>query len=635
MPPSLIVATQGEHAARLKGDVSALLKSVLKTNPALTPQEAMVKVQQQLLRNNPFFPPENGKCYINNLPPKILAEIFRWAVAMQREEDEDEFEEIESEEEDEEDEGPTSAALLEEISTEDDDDDEDWEDDEEGDDDEEDEEYDEEEEEPPFEIVASQVCRLWRETALKTGDLWSTIFIDEPHDWSRYKLYLERAGSEPLLVDILIDGLNEDALAAEADITKLMDLIVPKAHQLRDLLISTNYQRDARQILKRLHEIPSVPLLQGFQFSCYEDMGDYEEFQPAALKEPAYLPFSGSAPRLQAVNLQSVHIDWDASISLLKNLSELELGYHTKDVLPSWTTFSTYLKSSPGLERLALNASGPSLVSFPQPPTTPLEVPSVRTLILRDHEPEYVLALARNIHLPNVQLLTLDCEGLSGNDYTEVAKTFSQPIPGTSNGRSLFQTLKSLELLGFGTIDEDVVNPVLDSLSGVKNLTLDCGDEEESAVKQLWKALEVDAKSRAEAKKTNQPLVGGPYLPELEGLRTYGVASGNLRRFLSRRISLGVPIKTLCIHPDDDVEEEDEDWFRENLEEFDYIIDSEDEDEEDEDEDEDEEEEEQGEPEEEQEEQVAVVSPRFRRGPQRRIRGAASSRNTTGLANLD
>lgn len=813
--PLHVMGTRAEHSRRLKGEISTLLASVLKTEPGLSPEEAMFKVEENLKTSNPYMPPKDGACIINALPVELLAHIFRVGVEMQREGgDDDEFEEVEDEqeknglkqelkrlEEEEDDDTSDEEEEVDPSTVPTDDNDPEWEDeeaegddgtdeeedegdedDDEGSDDESDEEYD-----IPFEILVSHVCRQWRETAINTPDLWTSIYIDQPHQWDRYAVYLERAKGQTLDLDLNIEVSQEhsncghDECAAEnglGDVHRVLDLIIPKAEQWRTFSVQFDYWLHAREFLKRMHDLPGAPNLETFHMDSFEEIEDTEVFQPADLREPFYLPFHGNAPNLRFVKLTSIHIDWDGAVSMFQGLQELDLRFHTLDVLPSWRAFSSYLKNSPQLLRLELHESGPKLPDtvLLQPPATPatglatayytaapsleevdeggdpyewprypLEVPSVRELMLSNHEAHYALALLTKLHFPNLKMLSLDYE--EGGDFTEFVEACSKPLRGVSSRRSLFQTIEALEMKNMGTVRRFAFDNMFDALSGLKHLSLYCYDmyEEDGLATpdSMWIALSKNAKAVLDAlkeKKANQnqsvpqtpigsassyllkavsepsssssssfapanpalsivppspsaplPPVGAGtesaptpstaqrdlsslnvplLLPNLEGLRTHGISGRRLKRFLLRRLKIGAPLKTLSVHHDDDISQEDERWLEDHLDDFEYFSDSdeeedadieigdtddeelaeddedgewedtedtEDDDGQDEDEDEDDDEEDEDEDDDAGDDGEGGGRVRTRRGPSARAtrRGAASMHVTTGLATLD
>ncbi|KAJ2930888.1 hypothetical protein H1R20_g6203, partial [Candolleomyces eurysporus] len=601
-----VVGTRRDHARRFKGDISTLLTSVLKSEPGLSPQEAMWKVEQEMLQDNPFLPPKNGACIINTLPVELLAHIFRVGVDMQRNGGgDDEFAEVEEgdekkgleaefkrlRDEDTDSSDDDERGVDENLPVEDDDDDPDWEDEEEdgsgseetededdeddGDEDmtDEDSEGDEDEEQDvPFELLVSRVCKHWRETAINTPDLWTALYIEGPHQWDRYEVYLERAKAQSLDLEINISPVDDEDsedektgqnaheysdehLPARLEVKKIMDLVVPKASQWHHLVITTTTWRDSRIVLQRLHEIPAAPSLESFEFQLYDDEepDDYDVFAPQDLREPFYLPFQGNAPNLQHVNLWSVHIDWDGAVSMFKNLNELELGYHAKDVRPSWRAFSSYLKNSPQLARLELKLSGPSLPdpsSLMQPPATPatglpsayytavptlgednsegdpnewprypLELPSVHDLILSDHDPEYAYALATKLHFPNLRLLSLN---YYDGDFTRVVEAYSQPLRGVTSRRSVFQTIEAFDLVNLGFVTEEALGSMLHSLNGLKHITLDV-DEDASVPSNIWTAINESTTAvyrSVRAKKGKEPQHKSPTTPTNPGPAT-------------------------------------------------------------------------------------------------------------------
>ncbi|TEB39863.1 hypothetical protein FA13DRAFT_1724077 [Coprinellus micaceus] len=702
------MATRSENEQRFKQEFEHFLISAMKDDPTLTPQQAASKAQENLMENNPFMPLKNGVCIINSLPVELLAHIFRVGVEMQREggDDDDDLEPVEDKEEKkgikkeinrmrsaDEDEGNTSDEEEEEDGMEGvealptDDNDPEWvdeesegedlADDEGGSDDDEDTDSDaggddeDNDYDVPFEFLVSHVCRHWRETAINTPDLWSSIYIDQPHQWDRYEAYLERSKGQVLDLDINLETHSR----------LVLDLIIPKAEQWRSLVVEYDFWLHAREFLKQMAEVPSAPNLERLHMESYEDSTDIEIFEPLQYKDPFYLPFHGNAPNLRFVKLMSVHIDWEGAIPMFQGLQELDLRFHTEDVLPSWKAFSSYLKNSPQLIQLGLHESGPKLpdpsaLSLPpmtpaaglptayytaapsfeekEPedpyewPTYPLEVPSLRELKLSHHEAPYATALLTKLHFPNLRTLSMDYE--EGGDFTGVIEACSQPLRGVNSRRSLFQTIEEFKLKNMGTVRSSAISGMFEALSGLKHLSLTCfnvGDEDGglSPPDTMWATLSKNAKTvldALKAKRTNQnqsvpvtpisasasypasaspsatssssadpvaPLTIVPpspsaplpptgagieptatpltaqeeldslsvklLLPNLEGLRTAGLTGPRLRRFLLRRVKIGVPLKNLSVHHIDELSEADERWMEDHLETFEYYSDSE------------------------------------------------------------
>jgi len=362
---------------------------------------------------------------------------------------------------------------------------------------------------------------------------------------------------------------------------------------------------------------------------------DEEYFHPPELKEPFYLPFHGNAPKLKWVKLWSVHIDWDGAVSMFKNLDELELAYHTKDVQPPWHAFSSYITNSPNITRLELKQSGPKFIDpFTVTPgesdeayiwsRDPLEIPTLKDLVLCEHDPTYAYALVTKLHVPNLNFLSLD---YVAEDYSDVVEALAQPFPGVSSQRSVFQTISGLEIDDLGSVRAHAFDAMLEAINGIKHISLTCDDDvfEDDEVtldtfsvpRRVWEALSSNTKDvwtarnpgKSQTKKNTGTTANGPpssastvedsavpvvptlRFPNLVGLRTCGISGESLRLFASRRKDLGVPLRQLSVHRNDDISRRDEEWFNENLEEFTYYSDQEETYEEDDDDDEDDEDE--------------------------------------------
>ncbi|KAH6912926.1 hypothetical protein BKA70DRAFT_1559369 [Coprinopsis sp. MPI-PUGE-AT-0042] len=548
-----IIATNLEHNERFTQDIQSSVQRILGLNPTLTPAEALLEVQKEMLKNNPFVAPPDGRCIINTmLPVELLTYIFRLGVEMDREGEDEEFEEVtegqerkdleeelESDDDLEEDDGKELKVTLglrdvEMEVVEDGGDDPEWEDEEpeapmwSEDSDSEtetetdtDEESDEEDEDPhiPFEILVSHVCRHWREAAVNTPELWSWIEFVAPPQWEMYEAYLERAKGHPLTLDI--DGSRPDDYALEdhpdhpdyqpehaegepilfyssKQIQRIFDMLIPLASQWHRVDICMSNHSDMEYVLKRLHEIPEAPALETIH------MHDEEN--------PLTLPFHGKAPNLRSVDLWGVHIDWDAAAPLFTNLKHFNLAFHINR--PSFKMFATYLRNAPRLELLELDTSGPQAKHSPliSPGHTapieadreraeeadpwawhayPIEVPSLRELSLSGHEPDYACALAQTFFFPNLKGISIS---YPNGDFSNTIMAYATPSRRASSRRSMFQLIDSLQLLELGHVDDGARNTMFEALVGLKNLCLGAVDDEDedevsAAVAKFWTEL--------------------------------------------------------------------------------------------------------------------------------------------------
>ncbi|KAF5360858.1 hypothetical protein D9756_004734 [Leucocoprinus leucothites] len=225
---------------QLTSDIRSKLAVILKEEPGLSPELAMARITKEMLKSNPFVPPEGDQCPINTLPDELLAYLFETGVQMEAEamqfgEDDDEFEEdFSDEDEDEEKEGKEKEVIqMEVVDIDSAEDDEEWSDvdgeqdarwrrkrkgrakseakdndDENNDDSEVEEEEEELESELPFQVLVSHVCRRWRSVAIETPALWTLLNFEKGTLLDKHKAYIQRAKNVPL--DINIDCTKAD-----------------------------------------------------------------------------------------------------------------------------------------------------------------------------------------------------------------------------------------------------------------------------------------------------------------------------------------------------------------------------------------------------------------------------------------
>ncbi|KAF7299092.1 hypothetical protein MIND_00857500 [Mycena indigotica] len=473
----------------------------------------------------------------------------------------------------------------------------------------------EEDEEPfvPFQVLVSHVCRHWRSIALNTHTLWTKLHFDGHVTIDAAETWIKRANGLPLditidsthghpkepgpnqpplphatyvvngeeqtsMVQVILDQISGTLTTAAApvndqeeggalpeeeydpcisfdDLTEILDLIIPYASDWRLFEVSVNDYKQMYAVLERISACSAAPVLEEFGLYSYDESGDPEEtdhFSPPELAK-AFLPFNGVAPKLKKLALWAVHLDWEASLSFVRNISELELAYHVRDVRPSFATFQAIVQNSPQLEFLSLCFSGPG------GDLEKLEIPSLRNLVLCYLESDYVKPLMQSLVLPELQELTLD---LAEEDYTEFVAQLAGPAPQST--RSL---LAGLSLLKISCLDcnDKAVDLLMAQLDSLKRMDLNCAGEEERFFHRLFKA-QPNAKS---------PL----YCPKLEGVRVAGKEGSDLKKLVIARKAMGVPLKQVLICRRDYVSPRDDKWLRENVETLEYFEASESEDE--------------------------------------------------------
>ena len=379
-----------------------------------------------LLPNIPFVPPKGDVCFVNNLPPELLSRIFELGAADTDSEDEDDMggywenlrSSLDTEQGDEEDSRDSDSDITEEDDDEtDDDDDSDgtgssdfslW---------------------PPFQIVVSQVCHHWRNVALSTPSLWTTIDVapESRPPYLSVSTLLER--SKGLPIDIYIDceppdseDSTESLGPSLTDLTFLYNLLIPHIHRWRTIEVSVSYYQDMFLFLNAVSDSPlsAAPQLTMLQLYDHKGTDEFDNF-PYPRMSRHFTLFGGSAPCLTTITLWGVHVDWKQPwITSAPRLVELELAFHAEDVRPTWDELATILRGASSLERLSLRMSGPSgdpsewtIEPTPTSPgdlNAPILLPKVSDFVLAFHSQARAIGLIHKLVLPAIKNLLLDFE---------------------------------------------------------------------------------------------------------------------------------------------------------------------------------------------------------------------------------
>ncbi|KIY71557.1 hypothetical protein CYLTODRAFT_390266 [Cylindrobasidium torrendii FP15055 ss-10] len=574
-------------------DIKAAVAQKIQEDPTLSPEMALKQVSEAMLKSNPFIPPQG--CPVNDLPSELLAHIFYVGTKIQ----EDEMAFGEKEDDDYFHDNELDVA-------------EDWTDDESeamdvdkpdrsngadedshsecsscGSEDDDDEEYIPE---IPFQVLASHVCKHWRDVAVNEPSLWTRIRFTKDYPFDAPTAYLERSKGLPIDIEIHAAADDEETdlyededgnfiavpagttppqlsppptppssqgsdavdhtkkFLSDEEITAAFNLITPHIARWKILEISTSKYASMFHALTHLEQCPPAPILECLQLYQYDDDSEGLEdaiFLPTEFRKPLLL-FQGQVPNLRSAAFWGVHIDWDASLSFLSGLKDLELAYHASDVRPSYATLNAILQASPELDTLTLRGSGPVNDRDTWDSFEPLVLPAVTQLVLSQHDCEYISALYRRMRLPVVEALVLDFDG---QDYSTFAEQLTKPAAGQS--KSLLPRLKFLRIEGLPCARTHKVE-ILKQLTNLNSLFVECLDDEETVFFEL---LSEDAKNGT----------GDALLPMLEELTIRGVESRDVRSFVDARRKKGKPLLKLSMCTSDDITLKDKDWFHKNV----------------------------------------------------------------------
>ncbi|KAF7320519.1 Fatty acid hydroxylase [Mycena chlorophos] len=300
----------------------------------------------------------------------------------------------------------------------------------------------------------SHVCRRWRQIALDSGSLWTSLvftYPTSPSQISRILTYLSRSKNYPL--DILLDVRDEGwdlelAEDLELELTEEDHGFQPEDMEMALRLLSGDgngkMQRRWRSVelwadtwapirtFLEFTQDSGAALSMGLQRLSLVRCNAYfarkgQRFEPASLQSP--LPLFGRTaesadastsprpflPHLRHVSLVGTHVDWGAAhLALGQNVTTLELKYHASDVRPSLAEFASLLEACPLLKTLVIVGSGPC---FPSPAdaaapasSSTLILPHLQAFTFGFVDPDEAVSLLSLLLLP--ALRTLDLEDL-------------------------------------------------------------------------------------------------------------------------------------------------------------------------------------------------------------------------------
>jgi hypothetical protein len=529
-----------------------------------------------LFPNNPYVPPKGDVCFINNIPPELLSRIFE--VGSTEDDMGVDFWDnrrchlSDAKEADGKDTHARDVEMKQELE------------DEGGD-----EEGDEEETDtigssdfpPPwlsFQILVSHVCRHWRNVALSTPTLWTTIEVgpEARPPYQAVQMWLEQ--SKGLPIDIYVNYEPHDHECdveppSDADINFLFSLLVPHIHRWRTMKISVAEYYPIYVFLDIVSDpsILAAPRLTTLELYHREESDEFDSF---GMSKHLTL-FGGSAPLLTRLVLWGVPVDWNQPwIASASNLTDLELAFHPEDVRPSWAQFTSILRGASALEKLSLRMSGPSgnppewhIEPTPESPTdlnAPVQLPQVTDFRLAFHSEARAIGLLHKFYLPALKNLVLDFDD---GDYTEFVHELVGPATSLSlpwareQPRSLLSNLESLKMTGLPCRPE-CVETLYGELQNLTSLNLSLSYLPEVFLRLLFPPCMATERYHIHI-----------WLPRLVTLYVSGTSSDVLRDMVEMRKDAGVPLNSLYVEESCDVEDEDVEWLKENLKTFEFFED--------------------------------------------------------------
>ncbi|KAF8424455.1 hypothetical protein L210DRAFT_904383 [Boletus edulis BED1] len=435
----------------------------------------------------------------------------------------------------------------------------------------------------PFAFVVSYVCQYWRNVALSTPSLWTTIVVtpEERPPFERVSTLLERSKNLPIDITVSYGDLDElyedDFEPPSTDLEILFAMLIPHIHRWQTIKVTASeyYYHHMYAFLSAVsdHSVPAASQLTTLELHfCDEELeNDSRRFLYPTLGKHFTL-FAGSAPLLTRIVLWGVHVDWDQPwIASASNLTFLELAYHAEDVRPSWAQFSTILRGASVLQKFSLRHSGPSgeppvwsIVPTPGSPAdvnAPIQLVRVTDFILECDTQARTIGLLRKFYLPTLKHLALDPEGDIDEDFGDLFRELTRPASAVQEQpRSLASRLESLEIPAL-PCQVECIETLYGELQNLRSLNLSL---------YYFDPFFFDIISTP----CTLPGHGDIWLPRLATLYVYGASGIGLRKLVLQRKVAGVPLSSLYVDRDCGLDDEDVDWLKENVNTFKFIGDS-------------------------------------------------------------
>lgn len=308
---------------------------------------------------------------------------------------------------------------------------------------------------PPFISAVMQVCRRWRQVAMHTPSLWTTLHISRskkavdklpnikdfrnPLSWVNEHL----ARSQALPLDISLDCRHLSTKTIFAQLT-------PESHRWRSLRITITSVQELPTALVALKKV-AAPILETLEIASLKY---HDSISPTV----SSFFRNGLAPRLAHVRLNRVNLSWLAFP--LKDLTTLELRFV---VWPTFPLLADMLADSPNLQHLLLHIDNTAAKLLERQSRPSISIPSLKSLEIRlfSQGQPTICPFLQIFSTPALESLTM--RDVTSSDWCRILVYFR--IHGT--GYPLLRHLTLSCIKGLINVDSSAVRafPQLTSLS--------------------------------------------------------------------------------------------------------------------------------------------------------------------------
>ena len=323
-------------------------------------------------------------------------------------------------------------------------------------------------------ITISHVSSRWREIAISTRALWTSIILSFPifpSQLLRSQIWLSR--SHPLPIDIFLDfrdpswDWEEDSLGVPLELmAPVLKFLLADVKRWRHFELLTDTWAPIFAFLQDTRDVDAAPLLRSISLSrCnayFASKGAV--FQPVQFQDPIPL-FGGLAlDALRDVSLVGVHVDW--AQSSLRNLTSLRFKYHASGVMPSLDQFIDILSGCPELRHLSIVGWGPQFEKATvQEIWDPTSSPNLKIIQLRHLvdfffgfvDVDHAIKALSLFNFPSIQILTLEdvsstLNPAHQNDATPILDYLTPSDASESTGTTMPQIVCGIPLNSICTL---------------------------------------------------------------------------------------------------------------------------------------------------------------------------------------
>ncbi|KAF8121820.1 hypothetical protein EV363DRAFT_1420935 [Boletus edulis] len=407
--------------------------------------------------------------------------------------------------------------------------------------------------------------------AVSTPSLWTTIVVtpEERPPYEAVSTLLERSKSLPIDITVSYDHLDEYGddfePPSDADLEILFAILISHIHRWRTMKVTASEYHQMYAFLSAVsdHSVPAAPQLTTLELYHY----------PVAFRYPSMTKhltlFAGSTPLLTRIVLCGVHVDWDQPwVASASNLTDLELAYHSEDVRPSWAQFSTILRSASVLQKLSLCQSGPSgeppswsiepTPGGPADVNAPIKFVRVTDFILEFDTQARFIGLFRKFYMPALRHLYLNPEGDYDDDFGDLIRELTRPASQVQKQpRSVASCLENLEICPF-PCHVECIEMLYGELQNLRSLNTSLYYSDSFFFDIISTPCTLPGR-------------GDIWLPRLATLYVQGATRIGLRKLVLQRKEAGVPLSSLYVDRDCELDDEDVDWLKENVNTFEFF----------------------------------------------------------------